>query len=337
MNGKLACALAMVLAVPSLAGAQSPQRDTRVDYYINTAGEGVLIATPTPDDWGEPTWRECPPDGSGCRFVGTVGQRTLRVGNPPAGTRFEATMTGNGMSITRQSDPWRGTLRHSRAPRVEGPIRAGALVHPKPARWVGGWGFERPLLQLAACRSPRGRSCEALAETELWDKCGRAGAVIDPRYQGWYLRVADQRYARVPIFPPVRPKRLSEIAVRRAGPNVAVAVVGRIKAPGGPRASRCNGVRSYLWPMARTERSFERGGERIVARVACPRRCRAVVTLRQGKRRVRFARTLPPLRTSRARLVLPADRARRLRRDRPARIDVRVDGVRRARGVIRVG
>lgn len=331
--------LVLVLAVwPAAASGQSPQRNVQIDYYLNTAGEGVLVATPTPDAWGEPTWRECAPDGGECRFVGTVGQQMLRVGNPVAGTAYDATVTGNGMSITRRSDPWRGTLRVTRNPRVTGAVRVGSLVRPRPARWAGGWGFERPLLQLAACRSAKGRSCETLSETHYWAKCEGAGAVIPPRYQGWYLRVADQRYARNPVFPPgASYRRASAIPVRRAAANVAVAVVGRIGAPRGPRESNCDRSPSYLWPMARLDGHFERAGDRTVARVACPKRCRAVVTLSQGKRHVRFARTLPALRTRRARLVAPAERARSLRRGVPTRITVVIDGIRRAHGRITVG
>lgn len=274
----------LVAMAPQPAAAIVPSRDVAISYSLTRDGAGELIANPTPDGWGFVSWTQCPPGGGACVPVRSSGW-LLRV--PPAtaiGTRFEATARGNGLEVTRTSDPWLGPPRVLAPPRVIGRLRVGSLVRPVPGTWAGGWGGERPSLQLQACPRRGEDGCEVISATFYWDECPGTGAVLRQRYVGWYLRVADNRWAREPsfLYGAFRPSALRPLT---EGPTTATAVAGRIAPGRGRPALRC-GAAPPLVSTAGLPARIRRGAAATLARVRCDDPCDVAAEVRQGRRRL---------------------------------------------------
>jgi len=281
----------LVAMAPQPAAAILPPRDVAISYYLTRDGAGELIANPTPDGWGFVSWAQCPPGGAACAPVRSTGW-VLRV--PPAtaaGTRFQATSRGNGLEVTRTSDPWLGPPRSLAPPRAIGRLRVGSLVRPVPGTWAGGWGDEKPILQLQACPRRDERGCEVVSATFYWDQCPGTGAVLGRRYVGWYLRVADNRWAREPMFAAYGVFRPSALRPYTEGPTTAIAVAGRIGPARGRPAPAC-GAAPPLVSTAGLPARIRRGAPATLARVRCDDPCDVAAEVRQGRRRLVVRRRL---------------------------------------------
>jgi hypothetical protein len=314
-----------VLVTASTASADG-ERTISLAYYIADDGTGMLTANLSPDRWAAPRWERCLPDGSPCQPISPELDGTLvHTGDAPAGTVFRATASADGITMVATSDPYRGQLTRITPPRVQGALRVGSLVAPVGASWSGAWGGEQPFLQLQVCGDASGTNCRVISSTEYWERCPGVGAVLRPDDQGRYLRVADQRYARIPIFAQrgvTDPRGLPPL---KAVGNVAVTTVGRIGPATGPAQSDCGGTRKYAWPPRRRvhiERRVARIGSRVLARVSCTFVCSVRATLEQGTQVLRMSRQVRP--GGSGALVLSATEARRLIRGR-ARLTVLVD------------
>lgn len=118
------------------------------------------------------------------------------------------------------------------------------MVVPVPGTWVGGWqtgGIDT--IQLAACANADGTACTAIAAPGYVYACPGQGAVIDPVFTGWYLRVADQRSetnAPVATVAIISPSSYGA-PVWNASPTTSVAVVGQIAGAADPRPVSCGG------------------------------------------------------------------------------------------------
>jgi hypothetical protein len=237
----VALAILVVLASSSALAADPP---TGVELFlfhnVNQDGRGVLFAN-TVSGWarGSMTWQACMPD-AGCAAAQprASDDRVLDVGDAPSGTTFIATASDGSQSFSATSASYRGRLGIALYPGVKGRLRTGHVITPVPGIWVGGWGYERPNLQLQVCRTQHDESCEVISATFYWEKCPGTGARIPQRYLGWYVRVADQRIGQNTVFAARGYRRPQDLEPLRTAPDTAVATVGRIGAGRGPNR-RC--------------------------------------------------------------------------------------------------
>jgi hypothetical protein len=324
----LAAVLALTAVAPAVASEPS-DRGVAISYVVEPDGRGMLVGYPTPDAWGSVTWERCAPDGSPCEAFASdpASDQIVHVGDAEPGTVFQATASGNGTTITARSDPYGGPIHAVVLPRIDGALRVGALVKPVPARWTGGWGGEVPVVQLQVCRDRKGGDCRVISDYPYWDDCPGVGAVLQRRYEGWYLRVADARSARTPAFPAFAALRPEDLTPFLAAPNVATAIVGRIGAPAGPPESHCGALPA---PTVSLYKRVSRRGVSEIALVRCKQPCRAVATVRQGAVRITVTRSAPD-----GTLALSEREVARLHRGR-ASVVLRVDDRRRASGTIQV-
>jgi hypothetical protein len=231
----MSLALCIALAAPAAPVAGPP--DMYLSYGISNDGSGHLFAAPLADGpWSPVAWQACTPDGV-CSAVASSPDdaRQLDAADAAAGTTFVATASDGKRSISATSPPYRGRLAFYSPPSVSGSARTGHFVRPLAGTWFGGWGDERPLMQLQACRTRRASSCTVIADTVYWDKCPGTGARIAPRYRGWYLRVAEIHAGRDVVFADrayTRPEAINSITNTSA--ITAIATVGRIKPGRGP-------------------------------------------------------------------------------------------------------
>jgi hypothetical protein len=230
-----ACLLAAAVWIAPTASADS-QRGLVITYQDEQDGRGWLVAYPTPDGaWGRMSWEACAPAG-GCEAVqpDATTDRSLHVGDAAPGTIFKATASDGEESVSGSSDPYGGRLQTVVKPSVQGALRVGHLIKPVAGRWSGGWGGEVPLLQLQVCRKRRGGPCKVISDNPYWDPCPDTGARLPRRYLGWFVKVADVRYARIPIFADrlyTSPEALTPFT---PDGRTAVASVGRIRPGRGP-------------------------------------------------------------------------------------------------------
>jgi hypothetical protein len=229
-------AIVALVVASAGAGGQSVlavQQRMVISYEIAPDGVGELAANLNPDGSGTYSWMRCPPGGGACSPVtGSAGNRVLRAGSSAPGTTFVASATNGTGSSAARTVPYRGLVMAIAAPRVRGRLRVGSFVQPVKARWVGGWGTERDLLQVQVCRSRSGAGCAVLSDSVYANRCVGVGAVIASRYRGWFVRIVDQRigrdtaFARVAFAP-------GHVPVLVPGPDAASSLAGPIA---GPRA-----------------------------------------------------------------------------------------------------
>lgn len=316
----LTCRGAATLLAPlalALAAAPAHARHNgqpRLDHYVFGDGTGALIANPG----GHPvTWQRCPPDGSACipHDDGDGHPQRLAVRDDSPGTAFTATQDG----VTIRSEPWRGRLRATAPPRVDGEVRVGGLVRPVAATWEGGWGREADWLQLQACRTRQGARCVVVLDEIKYGRCRPGGGRLLPaRYRGRWLRVTDARIDRAQPFTLEGYFSPEGVHPHAPGPpGVAGAVVGQI-APGPAPAEDCPRATARL--RGRIRRGHD--GRFEAATVTCPPRCRLVLTVRQRGRTHRVRRTLSAGTTI---VALPPRLVRRLRSG-PLTLSAAVDG-----------
>jgi hypothetical protein len=191
----------------------------------------------------------------------------------------------------------------------------GGLVRPLAATWTGGWGNESSRLQTQVCRLG---SCKVIADGVYWNRCPGAGAVLQSRYEGWYVRVVDQRIGRDTgwaLYAVSTPEALKPL---EPSPAQATARFGPIRAATGPAESGCGGSSSArLLPRAR---STPAGA--LLGFATCAGPCRATLVARHGDRRVRLVLGLGG---SHRALVLPWTRVAKLG-GRSLRVSVSIDG-----------
>lgn len=228
----LAALTVLALAAPASAAARY---GVQIDYDIAADGRGVLVANPTPDGRGSIAWSRC--RGIACEPAGSG--RLLHVADALPGSVYTATATDGADSATARSDPFLGPVTAVAPPRLAGAPRVNALVRPVRALWTGGWGREASFLQTQACRDAAGTSCVVIADAFYWNRCPGAGAVIHPRYEGWYLRVVDRRMRRNAVFALYAVSRPEELTPIRPSRAAAATVVGPIGPAQGPPASEC--------------------------------------------------------------------------------------------------
>jgi hypothetical protein len=298
----------LALAAPAPAGAQDELGWVALSYNIDANGRGQLIANPAPYGKGTITWRRCPPTGEVCEpgWGGGPFDRELEVGDAPAGSVFEATATYRGRSVSARSVPYLGPVRAVRPPGLTGHLRVGGLVQPVAAAWTGGWGSERSHLQTQVCR--RG-SCNVIADDVYWDRCPGAGAVLQRRYEGWYVRVVDERVGHDLAWADFAVSAPEALKPLEPSPAQAAATFGPIRPAAGPAESTC-GTPGRLGSARLLRRARSTPAGAVLGSVSCRRSCRVTLVARNGKRR---ARLVLRLRADRRRaLVLSWARVARL-------------------------
>jgi hypothetical protein len=231
VRGTLFAIVAVLVFAPT-AVADAPSG--LVFSYIDDPQGGLLYGNPVPDGaWGTMTWEACPPNAP-CVTVAPdrASDRSLYVGSVEPGTVFRATASDGEQSVAATSDPYLGPLRNDRPPGISGQLRVGRVVRAVAGTWSGGWGGEQPYLQLQACQTRRSSSCEVIASTFYWERCGRVEAFLPKHYAGWYLRVADNRLGRPGsvVFPAFAPRRPQDLSALFPSGNTSVTTVGRIRA-----------------------------------------------------------------------------------------------------------
>lgn len=270
----LAAALGAALCV-GLVPASLAAESASIQSFLNEAGGGGMIANSqtNPDDetW---SWEVCSVDVETCtpfaqgRIVHTPGAPTPSV--------FKATSSHGATAL---SPRWNGRASAVLPPTASGTVQAGEIVLPLPGRWRGGWKGDYDWTQLAACKGPEDEGCTTLTDMHYIDGCRNGATVIDPKFTGMYLRVADQRvsagtgildYGReTPYGPYIWPE----------SPTVSVAILGRIAPAKGSAATGCGP------PLV--EASISRRG---AGTVRCEATCRATLVARQGKRQAHTSR-----------------------------------------------
>jgi hypothetical protein len=273
---KLALAAALGAALcAGLVPASLAAESASIQSFLNKAGGGGMIANSqtNPDDetW---SWEACSVDLVTCKPFAQG--RIVHTAGTPTPSVFKAISS---YGATTLSPRWNGRASAVSPPTVSGTVRAGEIVLPLPGRWRGGWDGDYDWTQLAACRGPEDEGCTTLTDMHYIDGCRNGATVIDPKFTGMYLRVADQRVAatsgildygrETPYGPYIWPE----------SPTVSVAMVGRIAPAKGPAATECGP------PLV--EASISRRG---VATVRCEETCRATLVARQGKRQARASR-----------------------------------------------
>ena len=250
----------LLLVVPAAAWGQ-PALTVGISYGIDSDGSGLLEASTYPYGGATISWRLCPGGGSVCTPVsGSANDgQLLDVGDAPAGTVFEVTAIRDGQSASARSVPYLGRMSAAAGPGLTGALRVGALVRPTPASWTGGWGRDSPYLQTQVCRDRTGGECVVIADQGRWNRCPGAGAVLDRRHEGGYVRVIDRRtvflgphtLAGIPL--PTAPEQIAPIT---PSPTAAAATFGPITAAIGPPESTCG--RSGLPEQASRVRALRR-------------------------------------------------------------------------------
>lgn len=185
-----------------------------------------------------PIWEICSPaSGSVCTPAGKA-LPGLEPGASAAGTVFQAIATYAGHAYTARTAVWRGQVRATRGPQLEGPPQAGQLVRPKPALWRGGWqpdpaykpqlgamsGGRAPsfdFLSVEACRTRSGNHCIILTSGDPTRGSAPQPVRVARRFVGWYLFAFDQRFAADTVFDLVAYGNPGSIASLKVGPTVA--------------------------------------------------------------------------------------------------------------------
>jgi hypothetical protein len=299
---------------PALAAEQSGVR-FEVAHYIDVDGRGIVIATRDPAGTSF-SWESC--------FEGVCSPTAsdphsgnwLRVGDAPVGTVFVATGVNGSETGSANSVPYRGRMQPTGAPAIDGVLRVGERVRPVAGTWTGGWGRETDYLQMQVCRSADGLACSVVVDTS-WYQSSANGAVLAPDDCGRYVRVLNTRQTTDLPVPAIGPPPIDRLRPQEPGPIASAFVAGPVACDVSTRPS------PKTSPVPRIElvsEAVRRRGRLLLGRVTCPNPCHVNIRVRQGARRVRFARTFPAAPVPR-KLSLPARLARRLKAG-PARVRV---------------
>lgn len=251
-----------------------------IQQVLQDDGEGLMNANgpinPAGQTWA---WEVCPEDGSPCSPFASG--RSITTAGAPPDAFFRATSSLGFVFSTRV---WRGTVTGQGPPSVSGPVRANELVTPLAGFWQGGWDGDYDQFQLAACTDAGGTDCSSLTHAHYPRACPGGAAVIDRRFTGLYLRVADRRLGPDSVFPAYAVTTPYGHPAWQPNRITSVAMLGRIAPAAGPRAASC-GPPELRKPRATIDR-------RGFASVRCEWFCRAVLNARHGRKVRRIASSL---------------------------------------------
>ncbi len=195
----LSTVAAVTIAVPAAAGADGPWS---VQHLLAPDGGPLLTGNPAPATSGPVRWRACAPD---CGAVVAEGP-TFAPGPTVPGTTFEASTTsGDGSTAAVRSRPWTGPVAAAAPPTVRGEVRIGRVFAAVAGTWTGGWGDDRSVTGLRACRTREGTDCRLLGAGDVFATASDARRAIDPAFAGWFVGAYEQRYAQETAFPAVAP------------------------------------------------------------------------------------------------------------------------------------
>jgi hypothetical protein len=258
----------LAVALTMLASSASAER-IRMQALIQPDGSGSLFVNTQGGPWAWDACSAAEPSGR-CLSFGQ-GREITTTGAVP-GTIFRV----RGQGAAKLSPEWRGRLKQLEAPGVQGAIRANEFVSPTRALWSGGWGNEYSIAQLAACSSPSGGSCVAISDLSYLRPClPSASLVLDQRFSGTYLRLAERRIGPGPPSGPANAVSVPSEAVWERDRATSVRFLGQI-APA---------LRSYsgeCGPAPEPEASIS---NKAVATVVCQAGCRAVLIARDERGR----------------------------------------------------
>jgi hypothetical protein len=261
----------------ALAGWTSPAqavRERTFQVLLNADGSGKIFV----NNGAKPSWKACRPDLSECTPFASGGEFDT-TGAPPN------TVFWGGEDIL--TPIWKGTLRSTAPPSVQGTVRGNEVVTPVAGQWEGGWEDDYDSLAFSICKTAAGTGCLNINyEGQKEEACGPGGAVmIDPAFAGRYLRVTDRRYGAGTIFAGVGHPTYypSEKLVPTA--TTSVAIVGKIAPATGPPHIRCG-------PDPLIGASINKGG---IAEVTCRIvGCHAVLIVRSGSRVAHLTKRIRP-------------------------------------------
>lgn len=266
----LALAALLAVAVP----ASSAHQRHLLDTYINPDGSGTVYAEARP---GGVAWEACTSRLTECKQWGRG--REIGTGNAPAGTVFRVSSAL--VRGTENSPEWKGPLKAVAPPTVSGLVQANEYVSPVPGRWSGGWKGETAEMQLAACETEAGEGCVSITSRRLIRQGCQfdASFYLDPRFTGWYLRVANEQsggpHARPAsaIYSPSGATWGFDPVLGRSR-TISVAIVGQIAPATNPARGECG-------PPPAPTATISAGG---IARVECAGGCSAsLVGMRAGR------------------------------------------------------
>jgi hypothetical protein len=321
---------ALAIGLLAAAGAVAAPADGRSDgvrmqALLDEDGTGRLFVNNTDGPWH---WESCTPELTDCRQMKGGRELSTRGIQTPAVFRVKSE------GMVSISPEWRGRVTQIAPPSVKGIIRANEFVSPIPGKWERGWETEYSEMQLSACATPDGDDCTTLTDTHYVRRgCSpSASFVIDAKFAGQYLRLADRRLGAGPIA------RLAYAVTSPYGHQVwrrdgvtSVAVVGRI-------ASSVRDFPGECGPSVPSEGSISKRG---IGFVRCSKACRVTLTAGRAGRMVRAERAISSSRSGLyigppQPIALPPVKLAQLG-EGPVRVVLRVDGRLRAKGLIHVG
>jgi hypothetical protein len=271
----LAVTVACLLPAPA-SGAD----EIDMQALLNPDGTGHLFVNNTDGPW---QWENCSPDLAECKPFG--GGREISTAGAEPHTIFRVKSEG----LIGLSPEWRGRVKSLVPPSVSGVLRANQFVSPVPGRWARGWEDEFSELQLTACAAARGRDCTTLTHSHYLRRgCSKSSSfVLDAKFTGSYLRVANRRIGAGPHF--VLAYAVGSPyggVVWKRNPVTSIDTIGRIAPPVSGYPGECG-------PPVPNEGSISRQG---VAFIRCGEDCDVSLTASRAGRVVRIERQLPPSR-----------------------------------------
>lgn len=291
LGAKLLASLAAVGAGVLGTAPASAADEIRMQALLDDNGSGWLFVN---NGSGGPwSWEACSSDLARCAPFDRGRKITTAGARPGAVFRVRSVNGGTGQSPT-----WHGRVAEVDPPSVNGFIRANELVRASPARWRGGWEGDFDHIQLSACTTRSGKGCTSITDPKYIRGCKGWATVLEPRFAGYYLRVADRRYGVGTVFPLNAVSSPYGHPIWRTDEITAVATVGRIAPPRGVERADCD---SPLLLRA----SISSDG---TALVRCIPGCRAVLIVRRARRSARIVRNLAPARGTRdvSKLTVPS-------------------------------
>jgi hypothetical protein len=180
--------------------------------------------------------------------------------------------TSSSVGTIGLSHLWLGNVSSTGPPSVTGAVRANSLVTPVAGQWNGGWEGDYDRFELAACASPDGTGCTTLTHLKYPSGCPGDAAVIDPKFTGDFLRVADRRFPQDGVSTAEAVGSPYGHSPWAANAITSVAIVGRIAPKTGKRQSNCG-------PPPLVDPFISKKG---VGFVQCLGFCRAVLVGRHG-------------------------------------------------------
>lgn len=330
MRGARVLSLVFVVGLLATPGALAAPVDVnsgeiRMQALLDADGTGRLFVNNTDGPW---RWEVCTPELIDCSHM--AGGRELST----RGARSPAVFRVKSEGLIGISPEWRGRVEQVAPPSVKGIVRANEFVSPMPGRWARGWEAEHSELQLSACLTADGKGCTTLTHSHYIRRgCSLSDSfVIDAKFAGQYLRVADRRLGAGPhatLAYAVGSPYGHE--VWRRSRVISIAVVGRIAAPTRDFPGECG-------PPVPSEGWISRSGTGFVR---CSEDCRAALVASRAGREVRVEDAMgwsrgdlhvgPP-----DSIALPPGKLAQLGKG-SVRIALWVDGQLRAGRVIRAG